>query len=160
MGVAMKIHAPISAIICSMAVMYPLTSFASCSFGYPSVAEEYKRSHYIVEGVVTKQLKNQHRTYGKGKNRYLADGVTSFITPTRIYKGSPPARILFFDESASSRFPLDVGKKYLLFFGLDAKEKGRMYVDPCGNSEEFALVKSEVRNYVLNSRRNLRRRER
>lgn len=65
-------------------------------------------------------------------------GITATLYTAKVtetYKGNPPGLFRVRSENTSSRFPMEVGKSYLLFMNLDTAHRPRDYVvDQCGNS--------------------------
>jgi hypothetical protein len=63
------------------------------------------------------------------------DGVTASNFSIKVLvklKGSLPGVIVVRNENTSSRYPMSVGEKHILFV---SRKNGEMWIDSCGNSE-------------------------
>lgn len=63
------------------------------------------------------------------------DGITATLYVLRVLRsvrGHMPTGLALYSENTSSRFPMEVGGRYLLFLSRDRNH--RYFVDPCGNS--------------------------
>jgi len=67
------------------------------------------------------------------------EGHNHTLKVTTVYKGEKTEQITIFSENTSGRFPMEIGKSYLLF--VHEYEK-RLQIDNCGNSG-LASKKSE-----------------
>ena len=71
------------------------------------------------------------------------EGKEYTVQVKEIFKGKPNKKINIFSENTSGRFPMEIGKTYVIFLH---QELGRYQIDNCGNSgllsEKQATVKS------------------
>ncbi len=65
---------------------------------------------------------------------YFLDGTIYGVEMRKGYKGNPGDALSVFSENSSGRFPMQIGREYLLFLYRD---HGRYQVDNCGNSDEL-----------------------
>lgn len=71
-------------------------------------------------------------------------GVEDTIYTVRVlevFKGKPDHLIKITSENTSSRFPMDIGKKYLLFITGDGQTR---FIDSCGRSGPVADRAAEI----------------
>lgn len=114
------------------------------------LAEEIHASEKIAIGKVLKALPLQ-------EDRTDPEGITAYeftVKVLRNLKGRLPARITVRVENDSSRYPLSVGEKHLLFLNTHGK---RFSVNSCGNSsllpqgvEALKQVEAQL-HYVRNA---------
>jgi hypothetical protein len=101
-------------------------SYALCVDNrHPTVQEEFSASQYVVTGTVTGQ-----KLVPDPEDK---DGLLATIYGFKVerrFKGEI-RDIKITSENTSGRFPLDIGKRYLLFVHNDGAE---YYVDSCGKS--------------------------
>ncbi|HEY2387951.1 MAG TPA: hypothetical protein VGK30_13385 [Candidatus Binatia bacterium] len=90
------------------------------------MAEEYAATPIIFVGHV---LSQQSVAESPSSGLYEDTGYT--VRVDEALRGTPHGRIRLFTENSSDRFPMAVGKKYVLFV---YQQQGRLMVDNCGNS--------------------------
>lgn len=74
------------------------------------------------------------------------DGITAtlyVLKVLRTVRGHMPSGLALYSENTSSRFPMEVGGRYLLFLSRDRNY--RYFVDPCGNSGLLAQRQEALR---------------
>jgi len=111
-----------------------------------SVADEYVATKYVLTAKIVAQ-----KLVGVDKEG-LFKGTNYRVAPLQTYKGHPPGTFSIYSENSSARFPMDVGKSYLLFV---YRLNGQFIVDSCGWSDEvgksdFALARLKNRNELAN----------
>ena len=105
---------------------------APCSIiGYPSVADEFERSLYVVVGKAT-----GHRDVPDPEDSESTAGTFYTVHVETLYKGVLPSLLEIYSSNDSGQFPLDRGRKYLLFIEID--DRGNNGVNVCGNSGDLA----------------------
>lgn len=114
--------------------LLPLHCAAVCLLDSYDLWAEYSRSELVFLGRVVESATIEEST------KYL-DGANHTVTMLELYKGRPEDRITIFSENSSGRFPMEVGKKYLLFAN---KTLGRFTSDNCGNSVEIDAANSSI----------------
>jgi hypothetical protein len=119
----------------------PALSLAVCLNGHPSITEEMTASRSVIIAKVT------------AARDTMADpadpnGITSTIYSVKVLEvlaGRSPSHIRLVSENTSGRFPMEIGRSYIVFVQSSGHE---LYVDNCGNSgtlPEADGVTSEVR---------------
>ena len=108
-----------------LAVLGPTTASAWCPDPKPSVGEEAAGSDYVLTAIVV----GQREVPEKGKSY---DGWSYRLRPTRVFRGRALSGSEVFTENSSGRFPLEVGKEYLLF--ATRNTEGRLEFTNCGHS--------------------------
>ena len=98
---------------------------AVCLNGHPSVAEEYRTA----KAVVLATVRTERLIPSADKEFY--DGTLYRISVDKAFHGKLGSEAEIFSENSSGRFPMTVGRRYLLFI---YSARGRMQVDYCGNS--------------------------
>ena len=118
------------AIIVTFFAFYPFDALAWCE-SYPTVAEEFSHSSTVLVGkVVTEEKVN-----AAGEDYF--DGVNYQLNVSEVLRGENIKNITLFSENSSGRFPMTVGKSYLVFASV---EHGLLpgypvlAVSSCGNS--------------------------
>ena len=92
----------------------------------PSLTIETKLSNFVIIGRVKKAT-----DYTSPDDPDGITGTKYVVSVTQVFRGSPPKTLVVNSENTSSRFPLIVGQRYLLFIkGLPTDG----LVDSCGNS--------------------------
>lgn len=92
----------------------------------PSLAIETKSSNFIIIGRVKKAT-----DYTSPDDPDGIAGTKYVVSVMDVLRGNPPKTLIVNSENTSSRFPLIVGQRYLLFIkGLPTDG----LVDSCGNS--------------------------
>ena len=97
---------------------------AACLLGDYSVRGEFERSVAVLVGTVVGE-----RATPAQENFY--EGVTYSVKTEETLRGQAPAIVELFSENSSGRFPMEKGRKYVLFI---YKGLNRLAVDNCGNS--------------------------
>lgn len=103
----------------------PLSSSAYCFQPIPTVACEFLNNSAVFVGTVISTRDEPGR--GPADN----DGWIYTLTVQRIFRGPSSKTIEVYTENASGRFPLDIGKQYLLFAW---RYHGQLTITNCGNS--------------------------
>ena len=120
--------------------------YAYCEGGkYPniSVAEEIKESKFVVVGKVTsRRIVVDSESDPEGYEAEIFQ-----VSVESVLRGRPPKYVMgqylsLFNFNASSRFPMAVGEKYLLF--VSSGSDG-FWINSCGNSAEFADSQETIR---------------
>jgi hypothetical protein len=97
---------------------------AACLFGNPpAIEKEFTKSQSVFIGKVM----SESPTPESGK---YFEGQNYDVKVREVFKGKPPKSLQMFSENSSGRFPMVVGKNYVLFVYYD----DRCQVDGCGNS--------------------------
>jgi hypothetical protein len=125
----------LSLLACALLFTGPL-SLGFCPKPDPSVACEFLNSDVVFIGkIVSVRTIPPH-----GEE---LDGWTYVVNVQEWFRGPHMKTIEVFTENNSGRFPLDVGKAYLLFaFPLG----GRLTITNCGNSALLADAEGSVRD--------------
>jgi hypothetical protein len=105
-------------------------AFGYCA-GFPTVAEEFRTSDVVFTG----------RVIGAREMAVHSESITggTFYTVevADVLKGAPPHRVQLYSDNSSGRFPMRVGKRYLIF-GYSGAFQGirgqHLAVNNCGNS--------------------------
>lgn len=112
---------------------------AACLLDDYSVGAEAARSKYVLVVEVESQ-----RDVPDAEDRELTAGTWYRVRAQQVFRGKPAKTFEVYSENSSGRFPMEVGKAYLVFVGPDWN--ARLSVDPCGNSglltEKQDLVRS------------------
>ena len=103
-------------------------STASCEDGHPSVQKEFRGSKVVLLGSVTSS-----RDVSSPDDPSGVDFVIYSLKVERSFKGKVARVIKVSSENTTSRFPMDIGKSYLVFLYNDGDG---YFVDNCGNSGE------------------------
>jgi len=114
----------ITTIIAFTFLLLSSTVSAVCLKGNQSIKEEYSDSESIFIGKVLKK-----KEVPESGGYYEGDEYTVQIK--EVFKGNPSKEISVFSENSSGRFPMEVGKTYIIFLH---QELGRYQIDNCGNS--------------------------
>ena len=118
------------ATIITFFALYPFDALAWCE-SYPTVAEEFSHSFIVLVGKVVAEEK----VNAAGEDYF--DGVNYKLTVSEVLRGENIKSITLFSENSSGRFPMTVGKSYLVFASV---EHGLLpgypvlAVSSCGNS--------------------------
>jgi len=99
-------------------------STAVCLKGNPSIREEYADSESVFVGKVVEK-----KDVPESGGYYEGDEYA--VQVKEVFKGKPNKKIAIFSENSSGRFPMEVGKTYIIFL---YSELGRHHIDNCGNS--------------------------
>ncbi len=113
-----------------------LPSLGWCPPPKPTVACDFLNSDAVFVGTVI--TTRAVRTIGEEIDGWLYD-----LSVQEVFRGPRTRTIEVFTENTNGRFPLEVGKQYLLFAGeLD----GRLAIDCCGNSAELPEALGAIRD--------------
>jgi hypothetical protein len=114
---------------------------------HPSVPEEYASVPWILIGRVIAS-----RDVASPDDPGFYDWTIYDVEVVETLKGKPPHRIKLESENTSARFPMDKGRRYLLFVShsntieMAGSEKlPQDYVDNCGNSGAVEEVEPTIR---------------
>jgi hypothetical protein len=111
----------------------------------PTVLNEYNDAVFVGVGIVAskRDLASDDDPEGVSKTIYT-------VNVEKVFKGKSRKLVYVASENTSSRFPMEVGIKYLIFL---RSADGELFVDSCGNSgvldqraDEVALLKGVVSN--------------
>ena len=125
----------LSLLACALLLTGPL-SLGFCPKPDPSVACEFLNSSVVLIGKVV----SVHTVPPRGE---ALDGWTYVLSVQEWFRGPRTRTIEVFTENTSGRFPLDVGKTYLLFA---SQAGGRLTITDCGNSALLADAEDSVRD--------------
>jgi hypothetical protein len=107
-------------LICN--VLIAVSAAAVCPVPTIEASGEFFKRNLVFTGKVTSQR------YVEGKSE---DGWYYRVRVTNVFKGANQKELTVYTGDDSVRFPLEVGREYLLF----ADERhGRLEIDSCGNS--------------------------
>jgi len=134
--ISMSILCKLAALACAL-LLPTLPSFGFCPQPDPTVACEFLNSDAIFIGTVISA-----RTVPPGAERPEIEGWLYDLTVQELFRGPRTRTIEVFTEDANTRFPLEVGKQYLLF--ADEFE-GRLTISCCGNSAELPKAQQAIR---------------
>jgi hypothetical protein len=134
-----ELHMKVASLsILATLLAFPVKLLAYCDGGYPNVAvsEEVKEAAFIVVGTVTKRkivLDPEGDPDG-----YEAELFS--VTVEAVLYGTVPDFVLrdhlaIYNFNASSRYPMNVGDKQVLFVSLGADGN---WVNSCGNSSLYS----------------------
>jgi hypothetical protein len=101
----------------------------------PKVCAEFFKSEQVFVGRVASQL-----TAPPGGG--FIDGWWYRLSVHKVFRGTARKTIDVFTENSSGRFPLEVGREYLLFA---SKYDGRLVIANCGNSGLVSEVRDKIR---------------
>jgi len=107
-------------------LLLTMSAHAVCLNGHPSIVDEYKGSTAVVLATVIGQ-----RDAPEASDGFYLGGIFYRLRIERSFNGNPGNIPEVFSENSSSRFPMMVGSKYLLFITY---QHDRLLVDYCGNS--------------------------
>jgi hypothetical protein len=116
-------------------ILFVRSAAAVCPQPHPRVCAEFFKSDAVFVGTVIAE----RSVPGQG---YAYEGWVYSLRAKKIYRGPVRDTIEVFTENSSGRFPLEVGKTYLLFAYMDER---RLTIDNCGNSEEFPRAGDAIR---------------
>ena len=121
-------HLRLSTLFLALAV--PTTTFAWCPDARLSLEEEFGRSKSAFVGRVVASA-----TVDRGKDS--TGGINYQVLVTQRLRGNPTRMTTIFSENSSGRFPLTVGKIYVLFVAPETVEAFPypvLVVGSCGHS--------------------------
>lgn len=107
----------------------------ACPKPAPKVCGEFFKSDAVFVGKVLSQ-----KTAPPQADSY--EGWLYRVRVSRVFRGFVGDTVEVFTENSSGRFPLDVGREYLLFATL---AQGRLVIDNCGNSGLLAEATEKIR---------------
>jgi hypothetical protein len=114
---------------------------------HPSVPEEYASVPWILIGRVIAS-----RDVASPDDPGFYDWTIYDVEVVEALKGKPPHRIKLESENTSARFPMDKGRRYLLFVShsntvemAGSAKLPQDYVDNCGNSGAVEEVEPTIR---------------
>lgn len=116
-------------------ILFVKSAVAVCPEPHPRVCAEFFKSNAVFIGTVIAE-----RTVPARADFY--DGWVYRLRAKKIYRGPVRETIEVFTGNDNARFPLEVGKTYLLFAYM---YDGRLTIDNCGNSEEFHQAGEAIR---------------
>jgi hypothetical protein len=123
--------------LASAVVLKAGVALALCQDGrHPDVAAGFRVSRYVVTAVVESSRTESSPDDPEG----VADTVYT-VRVVRVFKGKPGRVLTITDENTSSRFPMAIGKEYLLF--VRTFPDGN-FVDSCGKSGLLERSKEEL----------------
>ena len=99
-----------------------------CVNGNPTVRYEYFHSNAVFLGTV---LSAKEIPAESDSDKGFLDGSMYKVRVDKTFRGKLGRTVDIFSENSSGRFPMDVGRQYLVFVYGDLK---RTMVDNCGNS--------------------------
>ena len=116
-----------SALCIALALAAPHGAHAACLLGDYSLNIEYARASAVViaEAVAERTVPDPEDPEGFAATLYTAKIDESF-------RGTLRGVIELYSENSSGRFPMDIGKKYILFIYA---HEGLLSADNCGNSD-------------------------
>jgi hypothetical protein len=121
-------------------------AFALCWDGrHPDVSTEFKASDSVVTGFVVSSRNESSPDDPQG----YQDTIYT-IRVIDVFKGKVGQLLELISENTSGRFPMNIGKKYLLFVSTsrvrDSLQPSGLetYVDSCGNSGTLDEKKAEL----------------
>ena len=118
-------------VVLLLAALMPMAALGVCTQGHPSVKQEMADSHAVVIGEVTAA----RDTLNDAEDAGAITATVYTMAVKKVLAGHSPKRIDVVSENTSSRFPMDVGRRYIAFVRTD----GRMfYIDNCGSSSVLA----------------------
>ena len=123
--------------LASAVVLKAGAAFALCLDGrHPDVTAGFRVSHYVVTAVVESSRNESSPDDPEG----IADTVYT-VRVVRVFKGKPDRLLSITSENTSSRFPMSIGKEYLLFVRTSEQEN---WVDSCGESGLLVQRKGDL----------------
>jgi hypothetical protein len=75
-------------------------------------------------------------------------GTLYFLKVERLIKGTQKLELRLFSENTTARFPMEIGKSYLVFARRDTdlfKNTNTYWVNSCGNSKPAGHATKELR---------------
>ena len=131
-----RTHVGVLLLVLMVIPLYSSTAFGVCPKPDPKVCAEFFKSDVVLVGrVISERI-------APPQGSYFIDGWWYRLSVGKVFRGGTPETMNVFTENSSGRFPLEVGRQYLLFA---RKDHDRLVIDNCGNS---GLV-SEVRDKIL-----------
>ena len=109
-------------------LLFTANGYAVCLSDKPSIKNEYESNESVFVGKVVDE-------------EYLSDDQGFYVAllysikVNHTFKGKQPDILVAFNNMDSGRFPMDVGKEYLIF---SDSSYSPIRIDSCGNSEEVS----------------------
>ena len=128
-------YVPVLLPVLATLVLHVSPALSVCPKPDPKVCAEFFKSETVFVGRVVSQ-----RTAPPDGGFY--DGWWCCLSVHKVFRGAARKTIEVFTENSSGRFPLEVGREYLLFA---SKYSGRLVIDNCGNSGLVSEAKDEIR---------------
>ncbi|MGA2096435.1 MAG: hypothetical protein ABSH39_09075 [Candidatus Acidiferrum sp.] len=125
----------------AVTLSYPSASSAFCPVPEIRANGEFFKSDAVFAGTVVAIRKTPDTDHDFGGWFYR-------LQVEEIFRGSIVNELTVYTEDSDIRFPLEKGRKYLLFA---YKRRGRLEIDGCGNSDSFANATEALR--ILNALR-------
>jgi hypothetical protein len=122
-------------------LFYTTQLYAWCEGGYPniSVKEELNKCKFIVIGTVVKR----YIVVDPIEDPEGYEAEIFHVEIESVLQGNPQKKpyLSVYNDNGSSRFVMEVGKKYLLFVysGIDG-----FWIDSCGNSDLYKDSKKTI----------------
>ena len=121
----------------SSSVLVANEALALCSDGrHPDVLADLKASDMVVTAIVV----SSHDESSSDDPQGVEDTIYT-VRVLEVFKGKPDHLIKITSENTSSRFPMDIGEKYLLFITGDGQAR---FIDSCGRSGPVADRAAEI----------------
>jgi hypothetical protein len=114
-------------LLCGFSLAVPVQALAACLNFYRTPEDEAQKSQLVFVGKVIAQENTPE------SQPYL-EGTTYTLHVTEVLRGKKSEIVHIFSENSSGRFPMVVGKTYLVFAYIDS---GRLQIDNCGSSGEL-----------------------
>lgn len=127
--------------ICGLIFFVSLNNraYGLCSDGrHPAIQEEYGTSKFVILGIVISK-----QDISSPEDPQGIDSTVYDVDVYKYFKGSTIPNLKIISENTTSRFPMEVGKKYLLFLRFITTEN-KSIVDSCGNSGEITNKKTDI----------------
>jgi hypothetical protein len=122
-------------------IFFSLPSSAFCMQPNPTVVCEFLNSDAVFVGTVISARDEPSMRKGD----VAPEGWIYRLTVQRLFRGPNSKIIEVYTENASARFPLEVGKQYLLFA---ERFRGRLVIEGCGNSALVSEAKQSIEKLV------------
>lgn len=130
-------HSLFSGLLALLGLFCAGHAFALClNDRHPSLAIETESSNFVIIGKVKRAT-----NYTSPDDPTGIAGTKYVVSVVEAFKGNPPRILIVDSENTSSRFPLTVGQRYLLFVQGLATDG---FVDSCGNSGVLKERKAAV----------------
>jgi hypothetical protein len=126
-----------AAVLVCFGFLLPTSAFGYCQQPHANVACEFLNSDAVFVGTVISVRDEPPMRSGDGS----PDGWIYALTVQRLFRGPSSERIEVYTENANARFPMEIGKQYLLFA---ANFHRRLEITSCGNSALLAEARNAV----------------
>lgn len=134
-------HAP-TLFLVAVTLLHPTLSSGYCPVPTIRANGEFFKSTVVLVGTVLSIRKTPDSDQDFG-------GWSYRLHVEEIFRGSILNELTVYTEDTDIRFPLEKGRKYLLFA---YRHRGRLEIDSCGNSDLFSSATESLR--ILNALRN------